>query len=230
LGDVVTEPPANGQWSRPARRRAALSLLLLLTVSAINTAGLVLVPTLAADQPLLLVALRPTPTVLTLVAGRIDLVLLLLVTLPTRLLIDVAYFLAARYGGLALVERYAWSAVLVRPFSRRWAVRSLLAVALFSTSIPVDVALGLGPTRLRVFLTVGTVGALTSTVFWVVVSRSAQRPSGTVVDWFSAHTVLATMAILLAMGAVTALQIWRRGRKVRQPVAREPELPHVDGA
>lgn len=206
----MAESRVGRQRSGPARRPAVLSLLLLLAVTAVNTVGFALAPTLAADLPVLLVALRPTPTILTLVANKIDLALLLLIALPARLLIDVAYFLAARYGGLALVERYAWSATLVGPFSRRWAVRSLLTVALFSTSIPVDIALGLGPTRLRVFLAVGTVGALTSTVFWAVVSRSAQRPSGTVVNWFSEHTLLATIAILLAMGAAALLQVWRR--------------------
>jgi len=181
-------------------------------VLGLNTLGLVLAPSLLGGWELLLVALRPTPTVLVLVGGRLDAWIALIIAVPTRLLLDLAYFLAARHGGLAVLGRFRWGALVVRPMAHHRSVRALQRIALVYASTPVDIALGLGPTSLPRFLAVTGVGTTVSTVFYLLVASSVAGPAGGVLDWVARHATVVTLVIVVAVVAAVAVGVRRRSR------------------
>lgn len=154
--------------------------------------------------------------VLVLVGGRLDPLLVMLVAIPTRLLLDLSYFLAARHSGLAVLARTRWAPTVLRPASRPRSVRTLQRVALLYASAPVDIALGLGPTRPGRFLAVASVGTTLSTLFYLLVATSVSRPASGVVDWVARHCDGVTVAIVVGLAAGAALVV-RRRRNGQQP-------------
>jgi hypothetical protein len=89
---------------RSDARRLVLPLAVLTFISTVGTAA---APTLAHDQPLVLVALSPRLAFLTLAAGKVGFVPFLVVGMLRLCLADPFHFALGRRHGAAAVDRVA---------------------------------------------------------------------------------------------------------------------------
>ena len=200
----------------PARLvRASWSLLAVLTVASL--AGTAMSPLLLVKAPLLLVALSPDSRHVALVAGRVDPVLLMSVTVLRRSLYSIGvYGLGAAYGDLAVnwIEARARRLgkalrALERLFARVGAVL-LLALPFLS----VCVLAGASRTRLIVFLPALVLGHFlwVFTTVWLGTRFAAEAQA--VVDFFAERLFEST---LVCIALVAGYQLFTRRRPAAPP-------------
>ncbi|HEY0469501.1 MAG TPA: hypothetical protein VGC79_35170, partial [Polyangiaceae bacterium] len=171
----------------PARIvRATWALLSVLTL--VSVVGTAISPLLLVKAPLLLVVLAPDGRHVALVAGRVDPVLLLGVTVLRRALYSIGmYGLGAAYGDLAVIWIEARARRLgkaLRTLERVFArVGAILLLAL--PFLTVCVLAGAAKTRLIVFLPALLVGHFlwVFTTVWLGTRFAAEAQA--VVDFFS---------------------------------------------
>jgi len=200
----------------PARLvRASWSLLAVLTVASL--VGTAMSPLLLVKAPLLLVALSPDSRHVALVAGRVDPVLLMSVTVLRRSLYSIGvYGLGAAYGDLAVnwIEARARRLgkalrALERLFARVGAVL-LLALPFLS----VCVLAGASRTRLIVFLPALVLGHFlwVFTTVWLGTRFAAEAQA--VVDFFAERLFEST---LVCVALVAGYQFFTRRRPAAPP-------------
>ena len=107
-------------------RKLVLPLAILTVISTVGTAA---APTLAADQPLVLVALSPRLSFLTLAAGKVGLVPFFVVGMIRLCLADPFHFALGRRHGAGAVERLPGRVGRVAMKVRRIASRSIPLLA-----------------------------------------------------------------------------------------------------
>ncbi|MCK9899789.1 hypothetical protein MXD63_06845 [Frankia sp. Cpl3] len=207
--------------TRCGARRSVLARVwpTLLTGSLLGAGatGLVFLPSLAASAPLLLIALRPTISVLVLVGGQVAFVPALLVATVFRALLDVGYFGLARYNVRSLLLRRVGTSRLVTALSRRSAQRGLLWFCLVNTNLAVDAALGAGAVPMRRFLRFLIPGSALSSALYLAAGSSLAPWTREVVRWLDEHaSMLMLGAIGLAALQTTALLAARRVQAARQ--------------
>jgi membrane protein DedA with SNARE-associated domain len=185
----------------PARLvRASWALLAVLTVASI--VGTAVSPLLLVKAPLLLVLLSPDGRHVALVAGRVDPVLLMAVTVVRRSLYSVGvYGLGAAYGDLAV----AWIEARVRRLGK--ALRALERLfarvgAVLLLALPflsVCVLAGAARTRVVVFLPALVVGHFlwVFTTVWLGTRYAAEAQA--VVDFFSERLFESTLVCIALM-------------------------------
>lgn len=194
--------------SIPRRVVRAISTAGVLAVVVLAQVGLVLAPSQLGRNPLLVLALRPTPAFLVLVAELITPATAVLVASAGRTLVDVAYFAVARHGALPIAQRLGIGRDLTRGVSRRTASRGLLAVSFFWSSSPVIAALGLGRTPPLTFLAVTGAGNVATSCGYVLFGRRFSEYLAPVLTWVSAQGTALTigLAVAVALGGVVALR------------------------
>jgi len=200
----------------PARLvRASWALLGVLTVASL--VGTAMSPLLLVKAPLLLVALSPDSRHVALVAGRVEPVLLISVTVLRRALYSVGvYGLGAAYGELAVnwIEARARRLgkalrALERLFARVGAVL-LLALPFLSVCI----LAGASRTRLIVFLPALVLGHFlwVFTAVWLGTRFAAEAQA--VVDFFAERLFEST---LVCIALVAGYQFITRRRRAAPP-------------
>ncbi len=195
----------------PARLvRASWTLLGALTLASV--VGTAFSPLLLVKAPLLLVMLSPDGRHVALVAGRVDPVLLLGVTVLRRALYSVGvYGLGAAYGDLAvnwIEARTRRLGKALRALERIFArVGAVLLLAL--PFLTVCILAGAAKTRVIVFLPALIAGhsLWVFTTVWLGTRFAAQAQS--VVDFFSERLFEST---LVCVGLVAAYQLLTRRR------------------
>lgn len=185
----------------------AVSAAGVLAVVVFAQVGLVLAPSQLAHNPLLVLALRPTPTFLLLVSDLVAPTTAVVVAAISRTLVDVAYFAVARHGALPVAQRFGMGRGLTRAVSRRTATRGLLATSFFWSSTPVVAAIGLGRTPALTFLAVTGTGNIATSLAFVVSGRQLSEYVSPVGSWVSAHGTQLTIGLggAVAFGALVAL-------------------------
>ena len=198
----------------PARLvRASWALLAVLTAASI--VGTAVSPLLLVKAPLLLVVLAPDGRHVALVAGRVDPLLLMGVTVVRRALYSIGvYGLGAAYGDLAVtwIEARARGVgkalrALERVFARVGAV--LLLILPFLT---VCVLAGAARTRVVVFLPALLLGHCLWVVATVWLGTRFAGVSQSVVDFFSERLFESTLACI-ALVALYQLVTRKKGTR-----------------
>lgn len=197
-----------------SRALRAASATVVLAVVVLAQVGLVLAPSQLGRQPLLVLALRPTPAFLVLVGDTVPAVPAVLIATVGRTAVDMAYFLTARYGAARVLQRFGIGRGVTGGLSRPVASRGLLAVSFVWSSSPVIAALGLGSTSAGLFLGVTGAGNLATSSVYVLAGRQLGPALSPVDRWLSASGPWLTVALAAAV-AVSAFATYRRHRSVR---------------
>jgi membrane protein DedA with SNARE-associated domain len=196
----------------PARLvRASWALLAVLTVASL--VGTAVSPLLLVKAPLLLVTLSPDGRHVALVAGRVDPLLLMVVTVLRRALYSVGvYGLGAAYGELALTwieARARRMGKALRTLERVFArVGALLLLAL--PFLTVCVLAGAARTRVLVFLPALLAGHCLWVITTVWLGTHFAAEAQLVVDFFAERLFEST---LVCVGLVAAYQLFTRRRR-----------------
>ncbi|EWM12069.1 hypothetical protein [Kutzneria sp. 744] len=203
----------------------AWSVLAVLVILAAGQTGLALLPVLALRAPLALLALRPQPEMMLLLAGKLSPVDIVLVAVPLRLLIHISYFELGRWGGEMLVARTRAGAWALNALSRRWLGMVLVISCLVHQSTPVDMALGARGTRRRPVVIALLAGVTISSILLVWLGTHLTPYSAAVLAVIGDHP-LATL-VLVGVLAATALmlsarQVLRAARAVREDARQTP--------
>ncbi|HYQ02506.1 MAG TPA: hypothetical protein VER96_27730 [Polyangiaceae bacterium] len=204
-------PATDAHAAIPARLvRGAWGLLAVLTVASV--VGTAFSPLLVVKTPLLLVMLSPDARHVALVAGRIDPVLLVSVTVLRRSLYSIGvYGLGAAYGDLAvnwIEARMSRLGKALRALERLFArVGALLLLAL--PFLSVCVLAGASRTRLLVFLPALLAGHFlwVFTTVWLGTRFAAEAQA--VVDFFSERLLVSSLVCLVL---VAGYQFFTRNR------------------
>lgn len=190
----------------------------VVTVVVLAQVGLLLAPSQLGRHPLLVLALRPTPAFLVLVGDAVVPVAAVLIASVGRTLVDVAYFAAARYGTLPILQRVGLGNHLTRGLSRGSTARGLLAVAFFWSSTPVIAAIALGKTSLLAFLAVTGAGNVMTSSASVFFGHQFAPSLAPVSSWLSAHGGDATIAVGAAV-VISGFVLVRRNRPQKAAAA-----------
>ncbi|OHV36487.1 hypothetical protein BCD49_19580 [Pseudofrankia sp. EUN1h] len=183
--------------------------------------GLALSTRLASTAPLLLVALRPTPSILLLVGGSAPVLPTLLIAVPLRALVDVGYFGVARANLRSLMMLRPGGQRLVGALSRHSTERALLYFCLINTNAAVDAALGGGDVPWRRFLRFLIPGTVISTTTYLLAARAVAPWARGLVTWLDSH---ATEGLLLLL-VVGALRL--AAQAIRSRVRRRADRPEA---
>lgn len=209
LDTVASTSTESGSPREPERTGAVLArawpALLTGGLLAAGTVGLVLLPTLASSAPLLLIALRPTISVLMLVGGNVAFLPALLIATVFRALLDLGYFSLARRNVRSLLLRRVGTSRLVTALSRRGAQRGLLWSCLVNTNVAVDAALGTGSVPVRRFLRFLVPGSLISSALYLSAGSALGPWTRGLIRWLDDHAsllVLGGLALACAHAAV----------------------------
>jgi len=196
-GGVAGEPTAG--WSRWAAR--GWPVLLIAVLYGAGAVGLALLTRLARGAPLLLVALRPTWSVMLLVGGSVPFVPALLIAVPLRALVRVGYFGVARNDLRSVLTLRPGGRRLVDALSRRSTERALLYVCLINANPAVGAALGGGGVSWRRFLRFVVPGMAIQTSAYLLAARAVSPWGRTLVSWLDGH-VTEGLLLLFAAGAL----------------------------
>ncbi|WP_148088686.1 hypothetical protein [Saccharothrix texasensis] len=196
----------------------------MLAILAASQTGLALLTVLVEKAPLALLVLRPQPEIMVLLTGRLPPMVIVLVAVPLRLLIHIAYYELGRWGGERLVSRTRAGAWALRALSRRWLGAALLVSCLVHQSTPVDMALGArGTARHRVIAAL-VFGVSLSSVLIVWLGTQLTPFSAEILEFLREHP-LATAAVVSVLALVTfvlsALQLVKAARAARKEVVDE---------
>lgn len=184
--------------------------------------GLLFLPALAGSAPLLLIAMRPTLSVLLLVGGDVPFLPALLVATVFRALLDIGYFGLARYNMRSLLLRRVGTGRVVAGLSRRWAQGGLLWFCLVHTNLAVDVALGAGSVTMRRFLRFVIPGSAISSALYLSAGGAIAPWTQSLIRWMDAHaSMLILGGMALAAAQAVAVLVVRRLRAARQSRAAE---------
>jgi hypothetical protein len=182
--------------------------------------GLASAPALHDTAPLLLIALRPTPSVILLAGPHAPFAAALVVAAVGRCLFDVAIFGSARNNVRSFLLPRSLGGRLVRWLSRRGTERGLLWFCLVNTNIPFDTALGASTVAWHRFVRFAGSGAVISSTVYLASSRAVSGISTDAVSWIDRNLTLFILAVA-AIGTVQALVSWRRS-VWRRNARREP--------
>lgn len=196
-----------------ARTRAlrAASAVVVVAVVIFAQIGLVLAPSQLGRNPLLILALRPTPAFLVLVADTVRPVVAILIAVTGRTAIDMAYFATARHGAAPFLQRFGIGRELTEGLSGRRASRGLLITSFFWSSSPVIAGIGLSRTSPWLFLAVTGAGNLTTSTVYVYSGRRFARLLAPVDAWLAVNKLWVTLA-LAGLVTVSVLMTYRRHR------------------
>ena len=219
---------------KPRSLLRAVSAASVLAVVVFAQVGLVLAPSQLGRNPLVVLALRPTPTFLILVGDLVSPIAAVAIAATSRTLVDLAYFALARYGALPITERFGVGKILTRGVSRRTATRGLLTTSFFWSSTPVVAAIGLGRTPTVKFLAVTGAGNIATSYAFVVSGRQLAEYVAPVTSWISAHGTQLTIGLsgTVALSFIVALGR-SRGTKpaaTNSGSSAEPRFPRVPNA
>jgi ubiquinone/menaquinone biosynthesis C-methylase UbiE len=166
----------------------------------------------------LVLALRPQPEIFVLVAGKAAPVLILLVAIPLRVLIHLAYYELGRWGGEVVVTRTKFGVWALETLSRRWFGAVLLAITIMHQGTPVDIALGARNTSRTRVVAMLLVGVSLSSAFYLWLGTQLAPFSGEFVGFLGEHewTVGAVVGVLAVVAfAASAVQLASASRAVR---------------
>jgi hypothetical protein len=178
--------------------------------------GLLSAPRLVDAAPLLLIALRPTPSILLLAGARPPFAAALLVAAVPRALLDIGYFGVARANLRSVVALRPAGRRLVAALSRRTTERALLWLCLFNTNAVVDGALGTADVRWQRFLRFLVPGTLLSTTAYLLAARAVSSRTRDLVGWLDGHATQA-IGLLAAIGLARVAAATVRRRRRRPP-------------
>ena len=217
--DVAAEPPPSAdeavpqdvrvrrRWPTVVRRTWPVGLTTLLL--ALGWVGLASSAALYDTAPLLLVALRPTPSIILLAGPHAPFAAALVVAAVGRCLFDVAVFGTFRNNIRSFLLPRPLGGRLVRWLSRRGTERGLLWFCLVNTNIPVDTALGTSSVPWRRFVRFVGAGSVITSAVYLLSSRAVSGTSADVVSWIDRNLALFILATA-TLGAVQAFVLWRR--------------------
>jgi hypothetical protein len=194
-----------------SRLLRAVSAAAVIAVTVFAQVGMILAPSQLGRNPLLTLALRPTPAFLVLVADAVPALTAVLIAAVGRTMVDLAYFAAVRHGAAPLLRRFGIGKELTGGLSRTATSRGLLAISFVWSSSPIIAALGLGSTPAWLFLAVTGVGNVVTSSIYVSSGRRLGAFVAPVDAWLSAYGVWLTV-VLAAVVTVSAFAKYRKHR------------------
>ncbi len=173
-------------------------MLLLAVLYGGGALGLALLARLAPGAPLLLLALRPTWSVMLLVGGSVPFLPAVLIAVPLRALVRVGYFGIARNDLRSVLVVRPGGRRVVGALSRRSTERMLLYVCLVNANPAVDAALGGSGVSWRRFLSFVVPGMALQTAAYLLAARAVSPWGRTLVAWLDGHVAEGLVALLAA--------------------------------
>lgn len=202
---TATDRGADGQRPR-ADRRLALLTGLAAGFYVLGFIGLAFLPILARDQPLLLVLINPTSSVLFLVSARVELLPFVVVATARRFVSHLVFFLLGRWYAERAIrwmeERSGGSLPLVQVMERLFARVGWLVIAIWPGPLP-SVLAGVGRWRPALFVALDLAAIVAAVLIARFAAEAAASPLALVLrfidenaDWLTVVLVVAVVAWL----------------------------------
>jgi membrane protein DedA with SNARE-associated domain len=227
----MSEQPRDAEhrtwWRLPFGARADRRLVILSAIIAafygLGMVGLALAPILTRDQPILLLLLNPTTTVLLLVSARVDLVWLVALVATRRFLVHVVFFLVGWWYAEAaiawMVGRSTDAEAIVGQAERVFRRIGWLAVLIWPGPFP-SVLAGASRMPWPLFAAIDLVGTVASILITRYAASLAANPLDIVLRFIDANAEVLT--IICATAVVLWLGIrWLQGRRGRERALRD---------
>lgn len=219
--------PRQAWWRLPFGARADRRLVVLSAIIAVlygaGMLGLALTPILTREQPIALLLLNPTTTILLLVGGRIGLVPLIALVATRRFLVHIVFYLLGRwYADAALawmLGRDADAAPLVGQAERIFRRVGWLAVLIWPGPFP-SVLSGASRMPWPLFVAIDIIGTVASILITRYAASIAANPLDIALRFIDANaealTIICATAVVLWLGGR-----WLRGRRGRARALRD---------
>lgn len=214
-------------WRLPFGARADRRLVILsVIIAALYGAGLLglaLTPILTREQPILLLMLNPTTTILLLVGGRVELPLLIALVTARRFLVHIVFYLLGWWYAEAaigwMVGRSTDAEAIVGQAERIFRRIGWLAVLIWPGPFP-SVLSGTSRMPWPLFVAIDLVGTVASITLTRYAASLAANPLDIVRRFIDANaevlTIICVAAVVLWLGVR-----WLQGRRERERALRD---------
>ena len=191
------------------------SLLWVAVLLVLGQVGLILTPYLADTAPVVLVALRPQPEFVTLFSSQIPFVVMVSVVAPLRWVLHANFVELGRWAGRGIASRSRTGSWLLARAENPRVVKLLLLSCLFHLGTPVDLVLGVANVDRRTVRIVLAIGALLTTVLFILLGLALSRYTTALIEWISQQREVAAL-VFVALAIISGGLSWRYVRVGRE--------------
>jgi membrane protein DedA with SNARE-associated domain len=214
-------------WRLPFGARADRRLIILSAIIAVlyglGMVGLALTPILTREQPILLLLLNPTTTILLLVSGRIGLPLLVALVTARRFLVHIVFYLLGWWYAEAaiawMIGRGTDTDAIIGQAERIFRRIGWLAVLIWPGPFP-SVLSGTSRMIWPLFVAIDLTGTVASILITRYAASLAANPLDIVLGFIDANaevlTIICVVAVVLWLGIR-----WLQGRNKRARTLRD---------
>ncbi len=227
MGEQPHEAENRTWWRLPFGARADRRLVILSAIIAAlygaGLLGLALAPILTREQPILLLLLNPTTTILLLVSTRIELAWLVALVTARRFLVHIVFYLLGWWYAEAaigwMVGRSADAEAIIGQAERIFRRIGWLAVLIWPGPFP-SVLSGASRMAWPIFVAIDLSGTVASILITRYAASLAANPLGIVRRFIDANaevlTIICVVAVVLWLGIR-----WLQGRRERERALRD---------
>ena len=227
MGGQPRDAEARTWWRLPFGARADRRLIILSALIAalygLGMLGLALTPILTREQPILLLLLNPTTTILLLVSGRVELVPLLALVTARRFLVHIVFYLLGWWYAEAaigwMVGRSTDAGAIVGQAERIFRRIGWLAVLIWPGPFPSVLA---GASRMiwPIFVAIDLIGTVASVLLIRYAASIAANPLDIVLGFIDANAEVLTVICATAVALWLGIR-WLQGRRQREQALRD---------
>jgi len=230
MGEQPHEVEQRTWWRLPFGARADRRLVILSAIIAAlygaGLLGLALAPILTREQPILLLLLNPTTTILLLVSGRVELVWLIALVAARRFLVHIVFYLLGWWYAEAAIEwvvgRSTDAEAIVGRAERIFHRIGWLAVLIWPGPFP-SVLSGASRMPWPLFVAIDLVGTVASITLTRYAASLAANPLDIALRFIDANaealTIICVAAVILWLGIR-----WLQGRNKRERALRDATI------
>jgi membrane protein DedA with SNARE-associated domain len=227
MGEQPRETENRTWWRLPFGARADRRLVILSAIIAAlygaGLLGLALAPILTREQPILLLLLNPTTTILLLVSARIELIWLVALVTARRFLVHIVFYLLGWWYAEAAIDwmvgRSTDAEAIVGQGERIFRRIGWLAVLIWPGPFP-SVLSGASRMIWPLFVAIDLIGTIVSIVLTRYAASIAANPLDIVRRFIDANaevlTIICVAAVVLWLGIR-----WLQGRRQRERALRD---------
>ena len=227
MGEQPRESENRIWWRLPFGARADRRLIVLSAIIAalygVGLLGLALAPILTREQPILLLLLNPTTTILLLVSARVELVWLIALVTARRFLVHIVFFLLGWWYAEAalnwMIGRGTDAEAIVGRGERIFRRIGWLAVLIWPGPFP-SVLSGASRLSWPLFVAIDLIGTVVSILLTRYAASLAANPLDIVLSFIDANaevlTIICVAAVVLWLGIR-----WLQGRNKRERALRD---------
>ena len=227
MGETSRDTANRTWWHLPFGARADRRLIILSAIIAalygMGMFGLALTPILTREQPVILLILNPTTTILLLVGAQLPLIPLIILVAARRFIVHIVFYLLGLwYGDAALAwmtRRNEDAEAMVGTAERIFRRIGWLAILIWPGPFP-SVLAGASRMRWPIFVAIDLIGTVVSILLTRYAASLAANPldiaRAFITDNAEVLTIVCIVAVVLWLGAR-----WLQGRSKREQALRD---------